>query len=484
MGNVNGLSLDLLVHPGETIKEVLEEKKMSQEELAIRTEYSPKHISEVVRGKKDISSEFANRLEYALGIPASFWMNLQSNYDKEVFEINSLSNIEEKELNILKDLKDVIMVKIISNKKLLKGEKQKLNISLSSSESRASSIEKLGSINIWNPLSILNTTSISGEFKGNKVATKLLFPELSGRIFLDNNLNGIYDEDIDKIVSASKIELYKLKDDNLYELISLDGDILIDNKTGQYYINDSKYLNEGIYALKFTLPDEYNILENNVIDKSGWIKNIKVNGMPINNLNVPLLKYDLDISKKIIYQVESIAVDEDQKALVGKMLEEYSKNGLISMIIVSILITFFFSTLLDVLTLSLFGIITCFISKIKINYKALFNMSIFAMTLSIILKLLYFALLLLANFEIKYFDVVYAAVSYISLTAAIFMIKSDIIKQNLELMKIIEDSKQKIEETITIPKRPKDKEENKEEKEENKEDKKEKEGTEEQGSNA
>ena len=108
MGNVNGLSLDLLVHPGETIKEVLEEKKMSQEELAIRTEYSPKHISEVVRGKKDISSEFANRLEYALGIPASFWMNLQSNYDKEVFEINSLSNIEVKELNILKDLKDVI----------------------------------------------------------------------------------------------------------------------------------------------------------------------------------------------------------------------------------------------------------------------------------------------------------------------------------------------------------------------------------------
>lgn len=108
MGNANGLSLDLSLHPGETIKEVLEDKNMSQEELAIRTEYSSKHISEVVRGKKDISSEFANRLEYALGIPARFWMNLQSNYDKEVFEINCLSNIEEKELNILKDLKDII----------------------------------------------------------------------------------------------------------------------------------------------------------------------------------------------------------------------------------------------------------------------------------------------------------------------------------------------------------------------------------------
>lgn len=108
MENVNGLSLELLVHPGETVKEVLDEKEMSQEELAIRTGYSPKHISEVVRGKKDISSEFANRLEYALGIHAGFWMNLQSNYDKEVFKINSLNNIDEKEFSILKELKEVI----------------------------------------------------------------------------------------------------------------------------------------------------------------------------------------------------------------------------------------------------------------------------------------------------------------------------------------------------------------------------------------
>ena len=108
MENVNGLSLDLLVHPGETIKEILDERIMSQEELAIRTGYSAKHISEVVRGKKDISSEFANRLEYALGIPAHFWMNLQGNYDKDVFEINNINNVDTKELNILKDLKEVI----------------------------------------------------------------------------------------------------------------------------------------------------------------------------------------------------------------------------------------------------------------------------------------------------------------------------------------------------------------------------------------
>ena len=108
MENVNGLSLDLLIHPGETIKEILEDRNMTQEELAIRTDYSAKHISEVVRGKKDISSEFANKLEYALDIPAHFWINLQGNYDKEVFEINNLNNIEAKEIKVLKELKEIV----------------------------------------------------------------------------------------------------------------------------------------------------------------------------------------------------------------------------------------------------------------------------------------------------------------------------------------------------------------------------------------
>ena len=33
---MNGLSLDFIIHPGETIKEVLEERQMNQEELAKR----------------------------------------------------------------------------------------------------------------------------------------------------------------------------------------------------------------------------------------------------------------------------------------------------------------------------------------------------------------------------------------------------------------------------------------------------------------
>ncbi len=104
----NGLSLDLIVHPGETIKELLEERNMTQEELAIRSGYSAKHVSEVLSGKKNISSKFANSLEYVFGIPTQFWINLQGNYDKEIIEIEKMSEITDEEFNVLGELKDIV----------------------------------------------------------------------------------------------------------------------------------------------------------------------------------------------------------------------------------------------------------------------------------------------------------------------------------------------------------------------------------------
>ncbi len=106
--NVNGLSLDFVIHPGETIKEILEDRNMNQEELAIRTSFSPKHISEVLRGKKGISSKFALSLEYVFNIPASFWINLQGIYDKEILELEKQNNIKNEEIKILDDLKEII----------------------------------------------------------------------------------------------------------------------------------------------------------------------------------------------------------------------------------------------------------------------------------------------------------------------------------------------------------------------------------------
>ena len=82
----NMIIFEFIIHPGETIKELLEENNMSQEELAERTNFSPKYVSEVVNGKKRISANFAKGLEYVFGINTTFWLNLQSIYDKELLE--------------------------------------------------------------------------------------------------------------------------------------------------------------------------------------------------------------------------------------------------------------------------------------------------------------------------------------------------------------------------------------------------------------
>lgn len=105
-----GLSRDYIIHPGDTLAEVMEDRDMTQRELAVRTGMSEKHISTVIHGKKNISAAFARKLEYALGIETSFWMNLQANYDREILEFEELNNITEKELNILKNLKEVSKV--------------------------------------------------------------------------------------------------------------------------------------------------------------------------------------------------------------------------------------------------------------------------------------------------------------------------------------------------------------------------------------
>lgn len=156
MENVNGLSLDLLVHPGETIKEILDDKNMSQEELAIRTGYSPKHISEVVRGKKDISSEFANALEYAFGISSNFWMNLQNNYNKKVIEIKNLNSIQKEEFDILKQLNEV--VKYCENTNIIETSSKK--------EITILSLRRL--LNVNNLASISNLAIPQAAFRGSK----------------------------------------------------------------------------------------------------------------------------------------------------------------------------------------------------------------------------------------------------------------------------------------------------------------------------
>jgi len=71
---------DCVFPPGDTLREVLAERGMSQAELARRTGRPMQKINELVRGKLALEPSTALQLERALGIPASFWGNLERQY--------------------------------------------------------------------------------------------------------------------------------------------------------------------------------------------------------------------------------------------------------------------------------------------------------------------------------------------------------------------------------------------------------------------
>lgn len=72
---------DLAVHPGELLAEELEARGLTQKDLAAIMERPAQAVNEIVRGKKAITADTALQLEAALGTPATFWLNLQSQYD-------------------------------------------------------------------------------------------------------------------------------------------------------------------------------------------------------------------------------------------------------------------------------------------------------------------------------------------------------------------------------------------------------------------
>jgi HTH-type transcriptional regulator / antitoxin HigA len=71
---------DWAVSPGEILQEALEERGMSQSELARRMGRPIKTINEIVNGKAAITPDTAIQLERTLGITATFWNNLEASY--------------------------------------------------------------------------------------------------------------------------------------------------------------------------------------------------------------------------------------------------------------------------------------------------------------------------------------------------------------------------------------------------------------------
>lgn len=79
---INEYRPDYAVSPGEVLGDELELRGMTQQELAKRTGLTPKHIVSIVKAKSAITPETAIKLERAIGMPAEYWLNLESHYQE------------------------------------------------------------------------------------------------------------------------------------------------------------------------------------------------------------------------------------------------------------------------------------------------------------------------------------------------------------------------------------------------------------------
>ena len=74
------IETNAIIPPGEYLDETLEAREMSQKALAEQMGRPAQMVSELIRGKKELTAETALDLERVLGTPAYIWVALEGDY--------------------------------------------------------------------------------------------------------------------------------------------------------------------------------------------------------------------------------------------------------------------------------------------------------------------------------------------------------------------------------------------------------------------
>ena len=82
------------IHPGIILREDLANSGVSINQLGRDLRVPVNRVSEIVNGKRGITADTALRLARYFGTSAQYWLNLQTRYDLELAEAESLSQIE------------------------------------------------------------------------------------------------------------------------------------------------------------------------------------------------------------------------------------------------------------------------------------------------------------------------------------------------------------------------------------------------------
>lgn len=74
------------IHPGEFLREILEERNLSQAHFARIIGVAPMRISHIFKGTRPVTAELALLFGRVFGQSPQYWLNLQATYDLKLAE--------------------------------------------------------------------------------------------------------------------------------------------------------------------------------------------------------------------------------------------------------------------------------------------------------------------------------------------------------------------------------------------------------------
>ena len=187
------------------------------------------------------------------------------------------------------------------------------------------------------------------------------------------------------------------------------------------------------------------------------------------------------VMKKIKPSLVTVLGDSSyNKALLIKDIEANERQVIIiagvAIFLESLIEIFSFWIILAIMT-SVIGWLVLSFSRLKMRYSKLFALSIYASTLTTVISVIYILLNSFFGIYIEVFDYLSMLIAYIYITAVIYMIKSDLIKQQMELIRIATVQakvKEQLKEEDNKDTEEKEKKDNKDNKEEDKKEEKKK----------
>ena len=150
--------------------------------------------------------------------------------------------------------------------------------------------------------------------------------------------------------------------------------------------------------------------------------------------------------QNVLKQIGKDSINKEEIISLAKNNSNVYSSLFISVFIL-MFITYGIVLFFNVLALSLLAWVIIGMMKLPLKYYSAFSISASAITLPVILNIVYIVFNILTGFNMEYFNVMYTIISFIYVFAAIIMLRSTLIKNNdkinEEIKKRIKESKNK-----------------------------------------